>query len=200
MGKIVKNLAPHWKTVILIFIMLVIQATCDLTLPAYTSDIIDTGIQNQGVEHILPEKVTQTEYNYATVFMTEEEKQLFTDSYTKDGDFYTLTVTDDKVLEELDQELIVPIMVNYTMSELSLEQFKEMMEKQGIDPATVSNSVQTFTKEGDESGTKYVDVRPIVAGMMTQELLPTIRENLYQQINTIVSESLKATGIAYAIK
>lgn len=200
MGKIVKNLAPHWKTVILIFIMLVIQATCDLTLPAYTSDIIDTGIQNQGVEHILPEKVTQTEYNYATVFMTEEEKQLFTDSYTKDGDFYTLTVTDDKVLEELDQELIVPIMVNYTMSELSLEQFKEMMEKQGIDPATVSNSVQTFTKEGDESGTKYVDVRPIVAGMMTQELLPTFRENLDQQINTIGAETLKATGIAYAIK
>lgn len=56
MGKLFKNLKPYWKSVLVIVVLLVVQAFCDLSLPQYTSDIIDTGIQNSGVEHILPEK------------------------------------------------------------------------------------------------------------------------------------------------
>ena len=58
MGKLFKNLKPYWKSVLVIVVLLVVQAFCDLSLPQYTSDIIDTGIQNSGVEHILPEKIT----------------------------------------------------------------------------------------------------------------------------------------------
>ena len=54
MGKLFKNLKPYWSSVLLILVLLVVQAFCDLSLPQYTSDIIDTGIQNSGVEHILP--------------------------------------------------------------------------------------------------------------------------------------------------
>lgn len=43
---------------ILIILLLIVQAFCDLSLPTYTADIIDVGIQNRGVEHILPEKIT----------------------------------------------------------------------------------------------------------------------------------------------
>ena len=53
MGKLFKNLKPYWKSVLVIFVLLVVQAFCDLSLPQYTSDIIDTGIQNSGVAHIL---------------------------------------------------------------------------------------------------------------------------------------------------
>ena len=61
MGKLFKNLKPYWKSVLMIVVLLVVQAFCDLSLPQYTSDIIDTGIQNSGVEHVLPEAVTKEE-------------------------------------------------------------------------------------------------------------------------------------------
>ncbi|MBS1338395.1 MAG: hypothetical protein HP047_03875, partial [Lachnospira sp.] len=47
MGRIFKNLVPYWKSVIMILVLLVLQAFCDLSLPQYTSDIIDVGIQNK---------------------------------------------------------------------------------------------------------------------------------------------------------
>ena len=46
---------PYWKAVIIIIALLFVQAWCDLSLPAYTSDIIDVGIQNNGVEHVVPQ-------------------------------------------------------------------------------------------------------------------------------------------------
>ena len=55
MKNIYKNMIPYWKTVLVIFVLLMVQAYCDLSLPQYTSDMIDTGIQNQGTAHILPE-------------------------------------------------------------------------------------------------------------------------------------------------
>ena len=57
MSKIFKNLIPYWKSVIMILLLLFVQAWCDLSLPQYTSDIIDVGIQNQGIEHVLPELI-----------------------------------------------------------------------------------------------------------------------------------------------
>ena len=49
MSKIFKNLLPFWKSVIIILALLLVQSWCDLSLPQYTSDIIDVWIQNSGV-------------------------------------------------------------------------------------------------------------------------------------------------------
>ena len=64
-GKDFKNMIPYWKPLILVLLLLFVQAWCDLSLPAYTSDIIDVGIQNQGIKHILPEALTPEEYEKA---------------------------------------------------------------------------------------------------------------------------------------
>jgi len=42
MSRIIKNVLPYWKSIVLVFALLIVQAVCDLSLPAYTSDIIDT--------------------------------------------------------------------------------------------------------------------------------------------------------------
>ena len=76
MKQILKNMIPYWKSLILIIFFLIVQAGCDLALPTYTSNIIDVGIQNSGVEHILPEKITAEEYQEAQIFMTEDESSL----------------------------------------------------------------------------------------------------------------------------
>ena len=87
MGKIFKNMIPYWKSIILIVLLLIVQAFCDLSLPTYTADIIDVGIQNKGVEYTIPEKITEEEYAYAELFMTEEEQSSLEACYeqTEDG-------------------------------------------------------------------------------------------------------------------
>mgnify|MGYP000763514158 CR=1 FL=1 len=67
MGKIFKNMLPYWKWILVIVAFLVMQAFCDLSLPQYTSDIIDVGIMSSGVEHILPEEMTPVSYTHLTL-------------------------------------------------------------------------------------------------------------------------------------
>lgn len=54
MRSILKNMKPQWKAVVLILLCLLVQAVCDLSLPAYTSSLIDVGIQSSGVEYAVP--------------------------------------------------------------------------------------------------------------------------------------------------
>ena len=71
MKRIILNLAPYKFIVLVILLLLGVQAYCDLSLPQYTSDMIDTGIQNHGVEYALPEKMTSEDMMYSTLFMTD---------------------------------------------------------------------------------------------------------------------------------
>lgn len=119
MGRILKNVKPYWKMVIAIVLMLVIQAYCDLSLPQYTSDIIDVGIQNKGVSHIVPEHITAQTYQQSMIFMDEGETATWQRIYDKDDDVYTLNVTDEKELDELDEQLMIPIVMVYQAEQLA---------------------------------------------------------------------------------
>ena len=102
MSKIFKNMIPYWKSIVIIIALLFVQAWCDLSLPSYTSDIIDVGIQNYGVEHVVPEALTADEFETAELFMTDEEADLWESIYEKDGDIYRLQVTSRSELNEID--------------------------------------------------------------------------------------------------
>ena len=102
MSRIIKNVLPYWKSVILIIVFLIIQAFCDLSLPAYTSDIIDVGIQNGGIEHTVPEKITKEEFELAKLFMTEDERDEWEKSYSLDESdgLYILNIRKEKRKDE----------------------------------------------------------------------------------------------------
>ena len=102
---------PYWKTIMIILLLLIVQVFCDLALPTYTADILDVGIQNRGVEHILPTKMTEEEYEYAKLFMTEEEAENWDDCYVKEGDVYTRVEMEKEALDALDEAFIVPVML-----------------------------------------------------------------------------------------
>ena len=74
MKHIFENLKKYWYFVILILALLVVQAYCDLSLPDYTSNIIDVGIVNGGVEHQMPEFITENSYNSLKLFMNRRQK------------------------------------------------------------------------------------------------------------------------------
>ena len=61
MKNLFKYAAEHWKSLIAIIVVLFIQAYCDLSLPAYTSDIVNVGIQQAGIEDRIPEAISAEE-------------------------------------------------------------------------------------------------------------------------------------------
>ena len=63
MINLVKNLKNHWKVVIVIFALLVIQAYCELSLPQYTSDIVDVGIASYGIEDVVMDEISKASYD-----------------------------------------------------------------------------------------------------------------------------------------
>jgi ATP-binding cassette subfamily B multidrug efflux pump len=224
MGKLLKNVRPYWKQVLIIIALLIVQAFCDLSLPQYTSDMIDTGIQNSGIEHILPEKITKEEYTYSTMFMTEEEQKQFEGAYKLEGDVYVLTIDDEKKLDELDDKLIVPIVMTYNMSNMEESSFKKMVAQTlaenpeteqaaaKVDSMTIEDiekmlNIQLSTKEAeDENGVMktYVDIRPMMAGFiangsMDSELISSSRQTMEKTIESIGSTQMKSMGIAFAV-
>ena len=131
MFKIFRYMKDQWYWIVLVIVLLIVQAQCDLSLPEYTSKIIDTGIQNQGIEHGVPELITGEEYQKLTMFMTKEEQADWESIYeeTDDGNYY-LTITEDpERWTEADQEFQTVILLNASMRKMSEESLQTMTEK-----------------------------------------------------------------------
>ncbi len=118
MKHIFGNLKKYWHFVIAIMALLVFQAYCDLSLPDYTSSIIDVGIANSGVEHPVPRYITKSGFTEIAVFLTEEEKQDWIDAYEYDEahERYELKNTDANTWEELDAEFGEVIAIVFMMT------------------------------------------------------------------------------------
>ena len=222
MSRIFKNMIPYWKSIIIIVALLFVQAWCDLSLPSYTSDIIDVGIQNNGVEHVVPEALTAEEFETTEFIMTDEEADLWESIYEKDGDIYRLQVTSRSELNEIDDTLAVPLIMNYQMSAMEESAVKELVAKQtGADVSTLENvsiedlgamlgvNLQSFEqeKEDDDGNTVTVncaDIRPVFesmlkSGMLEKDTLLSMRDSMEDTIDTMGSSLVKSMGVAYAV-
>ena len=222
MSRIFKNMLPYWKAVIIIIALLFVQAWCDLSLPAYTSDIIDVGIQNNGVEHVVPEKMTADEFDTAQFIMTDKETNTWKDIYEKKDDLYELKDLSNKELNDIDEELTIPLIMNYQMRAMEVDTFKETIAKQrGKDGSAFADmsvedigammhvDLKSFKQEKeDDDGNKVkvdcVDVRPIFANMlasgaMDKDQILSMRDTMEDTIDTMGSSLVKSMGIAYAV-
>ena len=185
MTKIFKNMAPYWYMIVAIVLLLIVQAFGDLSLPQYTSDIIDVGIQNKGVEHILPVKMTEDEHEISQLYMTSKEKKIWKDTYKKKGEYYICKAENEEKLDQLDDTFLTAIFLNHNMSNVKESQFKKMIKnsialnpamapmKDKIDDMSVDEigkmlnmEFKSFQEE-DDNGKKviYVDVRPMLYQM-----------------------------------
>ena len=78
MLKVLKNLKESWLSVIAIVLLLIVQAAGDLTLPDYTSKIVNIGIQSGGIENPAPEVIRKSEMDNLLIF-TEDDEQILND-------------------------------------------------------------------------------------------------------------------------
>ena len=176
MSKIFKNLIPYWRWIILIFVFLIAQAYCDLALPAYTSDIIDVGIQDHGIEHILPKEITSEDYQMAQTFMLSDEKEKFTDCYeaqdaskSDDGVAKYKLTADSDTLDKLDEELLVPLVMAY--------QAFQSGEQMDVDASAIPQSAA-----------------------LDDTMIKQIRSKVQDKIDAVGSSTLKSMGVTFATK
>ena len=90
MTKLAKYLKSSAGLVIAIVALLFLQAYCDLTLPEYTSKIVNEGIQQKGIEDGVPEKMSADTKGNLELFLDDDAKNLLEQYYTQDGDRYVL--------------------------------------------------------------------------------------------------------------
>ena len=82
MTKIFKQLGRHWAACLVVIALLIVQAYCDLSLPDYTSKIVDTGIQQGGIESPVPDTVRSTTLQALELLMSEDDAALADEAYT----------------------------------------------------------------------------------------------------------------------
>lgn len=131
--RIIKNLAQHKLVVLLIVVLLCVQAACDLALPNYTSDIVDTGIQQQGVQDVAAEQLTERTHDLVAMMLPESDEQMFADAYTQNEDgTYLLTEAGKRDRAALDDAMALPMTVTCyadQIAELDLEQVKSAYDQ-----------------------------------------------------------------------
>lgn len=126
--RIIKNLAQHKLVVLMIVVLLCVQAACDLALPNYTSDIVDTGIQQQGVQDVAAEQLTGRTHDLVAMMLPESDEQMFADAYAQNEDgTYSLTESGKRDRAALDDAMALPMTVTCyadQIAELDLDQVK----------------------------------------------------------------------------
>mgnify|MGYP000924951843 FL=1 len=223
MIKLIRNLKPYKMAVLTLLVVLVIQAFGDISIPSYMQKIIDTGIQNKGIEHIMPSKIKGDEYREAQIFMNDGEKALWSSAYKRDGENYALVVKDEKKLNKLDRTLLKSIVLSYQLGHMTVKQFKNTVKEQlsarpetkamamRIDDMSISEianmmkvDIKSF-KAKDQSGKvhAYVDMRPLIqsqiaSGEMDESEINKSRSDMDKTISSVGDKTLRSMGIAYA--
>ena len=148
MFKVLKNLKESWISVIAIVLLLIVQAAGDLTLPDYTSKIVNVGIQNGGIENVAPEVIRKSEMENMLIFTEEDDKILASyEEILKDNldsaeyeklvkkypaleneSLYRIKKISSSEQDELDSLMAKPLMMLSVTKQMPKEQLNQMLE------------------------------------------------------------------------
>lgn len=145
MKEILKTIVKYKLQILCILILLFAQAYTELELPSYTSKIVDTGIQSGGIESIVPEVLSEKDYNLITNMLDNKEKNILEDSYDLIDGKYKL-IKENKDLESI---LLYPISIVANIDKFN-----------GVPTKEVVNSLKE-QYEGNESFIEQSDVNYI---------------------------------------
>ena len=154
MRKLFQFLKPYAPRVLLILCVLVVQAYCDLSLPTYTSNIVNVGIQQSGIDEEIPENISEEEMNRLLLFVSEDDRQDIQDAYEKssesfdyDGEVLTLkdsVKSDNEKLDALTEEMKLPMMLTAgfengsdTTKQMEVQLKEQMSQVPGIEKMSV---------------------------------------------------------------
>ena len=203
MLNIIRNLKRYWHLVLLILALLFVQAYCDLSLPDYTSELIDTGIANLGIEYAVPRYLSESGFEEVKLFLTEEEKQDWEAAYTYDGDggYYVLSPEDDGTWSRLDGEFAQVIAIVYMMTSQQ-GSVTEGMDVSSFDMSGMDMSAFDPTTLPPEQLEQLQKVRQALAELGVDMTSPTlmldIREVFAEKISTLGDSIISSMAKQFA--
>ncbi len=117
MIKLLKYLKGNTGIIIVIVAMLFLQAYCDLSLPGYTSDIVNIGIQQSGIDTVIPKSISKESLDSLFNFMSAEDKEVVLSYYDLDKkDVYQLNTEDEDKLVKIEKTMKDPMLVIYSLT------------------------------------------------------------------------------------
>ena len=200
MTKIFKQLARHWAACLAVAALLIVQAYCDLSLPDYTSKIVDVGIQQGGIESPVPDTVRDTTLQALELLMTEDEAALADQWYSEpdaDGLRY-LSKDADTASTELESAFTTPDVVLYMAAAQNAARAAGSTET--VTPTTYDLDAvsQQFAAMAQAPGAREM-LQNQLAGALSQ-LDGTVADNLASQAVLLVSLEYEAQGIAHDVQ
>lgn len=225
MFRIIAYMKKYWHLVLVVVALLIIQAQCDLSLPEYTSKIIDTGIQNQGMEHCVPPLIRKEEHEAIAFLLTKEEATDWDAIYDKDNTVLRLNITEDAdAWSQADEKFRLAILLNSNMKkvpEASVQALLSAQMQNSGNPAAETpedmeqtGQIQSLLEyyeleETDEEGNPvtavYADVRGVLqfaeeAGILKEEDIMEMRRQLAESMETVGDTMVQSMAVAYAIE
>lgn len=169
MRSIFGNLKGAWKTVCIIFLLLIVQAYCDLSLPTYMSNIVDVGIQQNGIERAVPEQIRTQSLEDLELFMTDSEIKQVKLGYMEqeDGTWNIKSYLEQEDIEKLEEIFRIPMVI---VSQLGQE--------------GVAYSLDDIHMALD-------------AGMMTKDQLLSMKEQAVDQMGDVTDSMLDQMAVMY---
>lgn len=157
------QLKPHWKYIAIIIIAHIIQAYTTILLPSYTSNLVDTGIQNSGFEHAVPLEITEETQAYLSAVMLPQEQAIFEENYTADeAGNYSLVDADSLSAEEfenLESHFALPLAILQSVNNLpedEVAQAKLMIQQVAGDEEAVTSMRAAIAPELEVLGESAV--------------------------------------------
>ena len=191
MLNIFRNLRKYWYFIILILVLLFVQAYCDLSLPDYTSNLIDVGIANSGIEHVVPEYLTEQGFYEVEIFLTDEEKSDWESAYVRDEDKgrYILASAEDEERDRLDEEFSQVIAIVYTMTSQQGSEL-EGMDMTSMNFSNMDMSAVDFTQMTPEQLEQLRKIQETLADLGVD----ITSDTLMLDIRGVFEDKLSALG------
>lgn len=188
--RLIKNFANHKIAVVIVVVLLAVQAFCDLSLPNYTSDIVDVGIQQSGVEHASADALTERTHDLVAIMESEQNESLFADSYSQRSDgTYELTDFGREHRAELDDAMSMPLVaVHYAdQTGMDLDQLKAAYDAGMVQKPDVQAML-------DEAKSQMGDMADSIVGQQAIAAAKAEYEQLGYDLNAMQMNYLLTTG------
>ena len=203
--KLLKYLKGFKIAIISLVLVLGVRVVAELALPTYTSNIVDTGIQQSGIEDAVPSKISEKSLNTLELFMSDDEIKQVTENYTKDGDNYILNNVSDETRMKLNNifKETMTVVLGAKSNNTDLNQVAHGVQAGVVSKDTLTdqrkkaiseleNSADMMTKQG---GISFVKEEYKQVGINTNE----IRTNYLKEVGFMMIIVTLISGIASVI-
>lgn len=196
MRKLIKFLKPYAGVVFAVLCVLVVQAYCDLSLPTYTSDIVNIGIQQSGVDEKVPLTIAEEDLNHLLLFVHSDDQETVKNSYEKSEQDYDYDGTVLELKESVEDN-------NRKMDDLAAILGKPMLLTEGFDSGsdTTKQMEEQMKSQMEEQMQQIPDISQMsiydLFGMMEEEQRDSVIDEIESQLDSMPDSMVEQTAAVY---